>query len=358
VCRIDVLDDGLGIFSPYWTVAHKIGVLLKKPLQEQYFANPYPCLLAIRTSRGARCANLGALPPPPPEPNQTQKIILLDKHCWKFYKEIPLKGFEPGWVDVFDPGDRLVIRHWDVAVFGLPAGSVVDLCKLLGVNCDELTSAPVDARGHVRLQATTTPGDRLLIRSHGDPIADGPLDPRHHGFAITQRLFVLERVIELPGLCRDVTAFEGAASAQLAAVTDAGLHVWRHAALHQLVPTIWRLGYDAREVVPVRGGFATIGDAGVTVFRAEEDGRVRVVASRSSRDAFGDIADPAELSGERWRNRRVSSRAPWLDRSLWMAPFVVRVASDGARLELYRGGPPVRPVSPLRDEDIALTDTR
>jgi hypothetical protein len=120
----------------------------------------------------------------------------------------------------------------------------------------------------------------LVLLAH-DPIADRPLDPRHHGFAITQRLFVLERVIELPGLCRDVTAFEGAASAQLAAVTDAGLHVWKQAALHQLVPTIWWLGYDAREVVPVRGGFATIGDAGVTVFRAEEDGRVRVVASRS-----------------------------------------------------------------------------
>jgi hypothetical protein len=347
VCHIDVLDDPLGIFSPYWTVANKIGVLLKKPLQNQYFAKPYPCLLAVRTSRGARCANLGALPPQPPEPSVAQKIITLDKHCWKFYKEIPLKGFEPEWINAFDPGDRAVIRHWDVAVFGLPAGSVVDLCKLLGLNCDELASAPVNPRGHARLQTTTTPNDRLRIRSHGDPIADTPLDPRRHGFTITQRLFVHERAIELPGQCRDLAAFKGARGVQLAAITDGGLHVWAQHPLHHLVPTIWWLGFDAREVVPVRGGFATIGDAGVTVFRAEEDGRVRVAPSRLSRDGLREIADPTERRGESWRNRKVSARAPWLDRSVWVAPFVVRVAPEGARLEVYGGGRPVRPASPL-----------
>ena len=361
VCRIDVLDDPFGVFSASWdSWSGTIGVALKKQVQKQYFAKPYPCVLAIRTNQGARCANLGALKAPPPPPSELQKLVALDKNCWKFYRDIPIKGFDPGWwaIDIELTIDAPVIRHWDVAVFGLPEGSIVDLCKILGLGCDPLASAPVNPRGHVRLQATTTPRDRLRIRSHGAPIPDGPLDPRRHGFAITQRLFVQERVLELPGACRDLAAFEGIRGVQLAAVTDAGLHVWKQHPVHALVPTMWWLSFAAREVVPVLGGFATIGDHGVTVFRAEEGGGVRVVATRSGLDALREIAHRAELTTEGWRNRRASASAPWLDRAVWVAPFVVRLGLEGRQLEVYRASRPVEPAFRLGDVGHAPTESR
>lgn len=122
-----------------------------------------------------------------------------------------------------------------------------------------------------------SPDRQLRLRSArttGSPEAPA-FDPSIHRVAVVQQLLVSGGVLDLHGAARDLIAFNGPGHDQLAAVTDAGLQVWRSHPLGGLTSTLSLGGVDYQGLVATRRGFLAFGPDGLRAFQAGDAPRTR-----------------------------------------------------------------------------------